>query len=112
LAATNQGRAFRIEAAFARFYRDNTMQSDFDILRRDMHHGTAEVHAADHPDSLCRLDAVMMQAAIVSPSGALARHARVAVKQGICHHFANEGTLSRKSTSPRARHAPGGWKSN
>jgi hypothetical protein len=84
--------------AFARFYRDNTMQSDIDILRRDMHHGIAEVHAADHPDSLCRVDAVMMQAAIVSPSGALARHARVAVKQGICHHFANEGTLRWRKT--------------
>jgi hypothetical protein len=79
--------------SFAHFYRDNTMQADIDILRRDMHHGIAETHAADYPDSLRRVDAVMMQAASVYPSGALARHARVPVKQGICHHFANEGTL-------------------
>jgi hypothetical protein len=80
--------------AFQRFYRDNTMQADIDILHHDMRHGIAETHGADHPDSLSRVDAVMIQAAIVSPSGALARHARVAVKQGICHHFANEGTLT------------------
>jgi hypothetical protein len=84
--------------AFARFYRDNTMQADIDILRHDMRHGIAETHSTDHPDSLCRVDAVMMQAAVVSPSGALARHARVAVRQGICHHFANEGTLTWRKT--------------
>jgi hypothetical protein len=84
--------------AFARFYRDNTMQADIDILRHDMRHGIAETHAADYPDSLRRVDAVMIQAAVVSPSGALARHARVPVKQGICHHFANEGSLKWRKT--------------
>jgi hypothetical protein len=79
--------------AFARFYRDNTMQEEIDILRRDIFHGIAEMHRANHSDSLARVDAVMMQAANVHPSGALSRYARVAVKQGICHHFANEGKL-------------------
>jgi hypothetical protein len=84
--------------AFARFYRDNTMQGDIDILRHDMRHGIAEAHAADHADSLRRIDAVMIQAAAVSPSGALARHARVPVRQGICHHLANEGILRWRKT--------------
>ena len=84
--------------AFARFFRDNTMQGDIDILRHDMRHGIAEAHRADYLNSLRRVDAVMMQAAVVSPSGALARHARVAVKQGICHHFANEGALKWRKT--------------
>jgi hypothetical protein len=79
--------------AFARFYRDNTMQADIDILRRDISHGVAEVYAADYPDSLRRVDAVMTQASVVYPSGALAKHAHVPVRQGICHHFANEGLL-------------------
>jgi hypothetical protein len=84
--------------AFARFYRDNTMQADIDILRRDVRHGVAETHAADYPDSLRRVDAVMTQAALVSPSGALARHASVPVRQGVCHHFANEGILRWRKT--------------
>ena len=35
----------------------------------------------------------MTQASVVYPSGALAKHAHVPVRQGICHHFANEGLL-------------------
>jgi hypothetical protein len=65
--------------AFTRFYRDNTMQAEIDILRRDMRHGIAETHAADHADSLRRHDAVMTQASVVSPSGPLAKHAGVPV---------------------------------
>ena len=85
--------------AFTRFYRDNTMQADIDILHHDMRHGIAETHAGHHPQfAIPRQDTIMIQAAIVSPSGALARHARVAVKQGICHHFANEGTLTWRKT--------------
>lgn len=79
--------------AFARFYRDNTMQEEIEVLRRDVRHGIAEVHEANHDDSLARADAVMTQAGNVQVSGALSRHARVPVKQGICHHFANEGSL-------------------
>jgi hypothetical protein len=58
-----------------------------------MLHGVIDTHWADHRDSLARADAVMTQAANVHPSGALAKYARVPVKQGICHHFANEGQL-------------------
>lgn len=79
--------------SFTRFYRDNTMQVEIEILRRDLRHGIAEAFGAEYPDSLQRVDAVMSQAAVVHPSGALARHARVPVRQGICHHFANEGSL-------------------
>jgi hypothetical protein len=84
--------------AFTRFYRDNTMHAEIEILRRDIRHGTAETHAADHADSLRRHDAVMTQAAVVSPSGPLAKHAGVPVRQGICHHFANEGILRWRKT--------------
>lgn len=84
--------------AFSRFYRDNTMSEEIDLLRHDMLHGVVDTHRADHADSLTRVDAVMMQAANVHPSGGLAKYARVPVKQGICHHFANEGRLKwRKS---------------
>jgi hypothetical protein len=79
--------------AFSRFYRDNTMNEEIDTLRRDSLHGVVEVHRANHNDSLARVDAVMTQAANIRPSGALSRYARVPVKQGICHHFANEGQL-------------------
>lgn len=84
--------------AFARFYRDNTMGEEIDSLHDDMLHGVIEVHDANHEDSLARVNAVMMQAANVQPSGVLSRHARVPVKQGICHHFANAGKLKWRKT--------------
>jgi hypothetical protein len=79
--------------AFSRFYRDNTMSEEIDVLNNDMLHGVIDVQRGNHDDSLSRCDAVMAQAANVQPSGALSRYARVPVKQGICHHFANEGRL-------------------
>lgn len=79
--------------AFFRFYRDNTMHEDLEHLRKDMQHGVAETHRADYADSLERAYAVLKQAAVVNPSGKLAQHARVSVKQGTCHHFVNEGKL-------------------
>jgi len=79
--------------AFSRFYRDNTMSEEIDTLHNDMIHGVADVHRVTHADSLSHVDAVMAQAANVHPSGVLSRYARVPVKQGICHYFANEGRL-------------------
>lgn len=92
ISACNANGSFDADA-FSRFYRDNTMSEEIDVLTRDMHHGVIDTHRSDHPDSLARVDAVMTQAANVHPSGALAKYARVSVKQGMCHHFANEGRL-------------------
>jgi hypothetical protein len=84
--------------SFAHFYRDNTMEKDILTLRRDVRHGIDETHRGDHKDSLARADAVMTQAANLQPSGALAKHASVPVRQGFCHHFVNEGEIKwRKS---------------
>ncbi len=63
--------------AFSRFYRDNTMSEEIDVLSRDMLHGMIDTHRGNHPDLLARVDAVMTQAANVHPSGALAKYARV-----------------------------------
>jgi len=79
--------------AFSRFYRDNTMSEEIDTLNNDILHGIIDLHRGNHSDSLSRCDAVMAQAANVHPSGVLSRYARVPVKQGICHHFVNEGRL-------------------
>jgi len=79
--------------AFKRFYRDNTDQSTIDSFSNDVYHGVVDICNANHQDALSRVDAVMAQAANVKPSGPLAEYARVPVKQGICHHFANEDLL-------------------
>ena len=79
--------------AFKRFYRDNTDQLVISTFERDIFHGVVDTCNAKHPDALDRVNAVMAQAANLQPSGPLAKHARIPVKQGICHHFANEDHL-------------------
>lgn len=79
--------------AFKRFYRDNTDQETLDSFEKDIYHSVIDVCLGEHQDSLSRLQAVMIQAANTQLSGLLAQHARVPVKQGICHHFANEERL-------------------
>lgn len=82
--------------AFSRFYRDNTLAAEMDALQGEIYHGVIEKHREPHADRLARVNAVMSQAASIPPTGLLAKHARVPVRQGICHLFVNDGRLSWK----------------
>lgn len=82
--------------AFLRFYRDNTTVKDTEDLRKEILHGIYETHTAKHDDMLSRVNAVMSQAGVTQPAGPLAKYARTPVKQGICHHFINEGQMTWK----------------
>jgi hypothetical protein len=98
------GRHFRMQRErfydadfFKRYYRDNTAAEVLPTFEKDIEHGVFDVYSKSHRDGLDRIDAVMAQAASVQTSGPLAPHARVSVKQGVCHHFANEGRLKWKT---------------
>lgn len=80
-------------AAFKRFYRDNTEKEVLENFELDVYHGVADICDAGHRDKLACVDAVMSQAANIQISGPLGHHAKIAVKQGVCHHFANEDRL-------------------
>lgn len=80
--------------AFTRFYRDNTSIDDTKKLRDEVRHGVFETHVATYPDSLERVNAVMSKAGGLQTTGPLSKYARIQVKQGICHHFINDGELS------------------
>lgn len=79
--------------AFKRFYRDNTESEVLDSFEKDIYYGVIETFSAEHKDSLARIDAVMIQASVVQAAGPLAKYARVPIKQGVCHHLANQGDL-------------------
>jgi len=89
----NQRERFFEADAFKRFYRDNTVPEDLDAFEKDIYYGVIDTHDSEHASALSRLNAVMAQAAAVHPAGTLAKHARVPVKQGVCHHLANEDRL-------------------
>lgn len=88
-----QRERFYAADAFKRFYRDNTEPQVLESFEADIFHGVVDIHGSAHPDALTRVDAVMAQAATLQAVGPLAAHARVPVKQGVCHHFANEDRL-------------------
>jgi hypothetical protein len=79
--------------AFKRFYRDNTSEAVIRDFEADIHSGVRDVCESKHTDALECVNAVMTQAANIQTVGPLAMHTRTMVKQGICHHFANEGSL-------------------
>lgn len=82
--------------AFQKFYRDNTTTETIDGFRKDIEHGVIDRWQAPAIDLLSRIQAVMELAGTVIPAGPLAKYARVPVKQGICHHFVNEGQMTWK----------------
>jgi C-terminal domain 6 of the ABC-three component (ABC-3C) systems len=87
----NQRTRFFEAAEFDRYYRDSTPADYLVTFKEELYHGVADIFADNHKDGLERVTKVLAQAASVLPSGVLGRHARVQVKQGTCHHFANEG---------------------
>lgn len=90
---TRQRERFHDAEAFKRFYRDNTEEEVLTAFEDDIYHSVADICDAGHQDKLECVEAVMAQAAKTVVSGLLTQHARVPVRQGVCHHFANENRL-------------------
>lgn len=82
--------------AFQKFYRDNTSSEVIARFRRDVHFGVVDKWNAAAADILARIEAVMDRAGAVTPAGPLAKYAHVPVKQGMCHHFVNDGEMTWK----------------
>lgn len=82
--------------AFQKFYRDNTSANVISSFRKDIKFGVAERWKASTADTLARVESVMDRAGTITPAGPLAKYAHVPVKQGMCHHFVNDGELSWK----------------
>ncbi len=55
---------------------------------------TYKAHEDNYDDALGRHDAVMTEAGKLVLSAPLGQHARVTVKQGYCHHLANDGKMT------------------
>ncbi|GGD87813.1 hypothetical protein GCM10011390_03180 [Aureimonas endophytica] len=92
----DQRQRFFHAVEFKRYYRESTFPEVMSAFTEDVYHGVVDTHREAYPDALGRMTAVMKEAKSVAPAGALARYARVPVKQGVCHHFINEGRLSWK----------------
>jgi len=79
-------------ASFSRFHRDNTAPGALETFRDDVFLSVIEVYEEGHVSPLHRVNAVMKHAG-QTPLSLLGRPTRVPVRQGLCHHLANEGRL-------------------
>jgi chaperone required for assembly of F1-ATPase len=79
-------------ASFSRFHRDNTAPGALETFQNDIYYGVIEVYGEIHPSRLHRVDAVMKHAGQTQVA-LLGRLTRIPVRQGMCHHLANEGHL-------------------
>jgi hypothetical protein len=79
-------------AYFNRFHRDYTAPGALETFQNDVYHGVIEVYRETHPTRLHRVDAVMKHSGQTQVS-LLGRLTRIPVRQGMCHHLANEGRL-------------------
>jgi hypothetical protein len=79
-------------ASFSRFHRDNTAPGALKTFQHDVYHAVIEVYSETHSSRLHRVDAVMKHAGQTQVS-LLGRLSRIPVRQGMCHHLANEGRL-------------------
>jgi hypothetical protein len=99
LADPDQGEHLRLQrtrffeaAAFTRFHRDNTTPGAVETFRDDVYHGVVEVYSGSHVSRFERVQAVMQHAGVLQVA-LLGRASRIPVRQGMCHHLANERRL-------------------
>jgi hypothetical protein len=78
--------------AFLLFHRDSVAPDALAAFKEEVYHGAIDVHRDWHDDNLARVNAVMRHASTMTPAlnGKLSR---VTVRQGMCHHLANEGRM-------------------
>ena len=81
--------------ALRNFARDRTPLGTFDSLKEDVFHGVMDPCEGAHSSGISRLRTTLTTAGAVDVSGnALVTVTRVADKQGVCHHLANEDRLT------------------
>jgi len=89
-----QRERFYSAEAFKAFYRDNTVEGVLDAFEREVFKGIKPSLFLPYNNSFERMCSVLSDAGKIQPSGKLALHGKVDVKQGYCHHFANQERLN------------------
>ncbi len=79
---------------FKCFYRDNTVTEVLKSFEKEIISGVISTSLMKYSNAFECMCKVMEQAAIITPSGKLSPHAKIDVKQGYCHHFANIDKLN------------------
>ncbi|MBG0802875.1 restriction endonuclease [Methylocystis sp. H4A] len=78
--------------AFLRFHRDSVAPEYLTAFKDEVYYGAIDVHRDRHDNMLARVNAVMKHASTMT-AALNGKLARVTVRQGMCHHLANEGKM-------------------
>ncbi|MBE3859754.1 hypothetical protein HJ170_07815 [Vibrio parahaemolyticus] len=90
----DQRERFYSAEAFRAFYRDNTVPGVLENFEKEVLKGVKPMFRMKYSDSFERMCSVLVEAGKLQPSGKLAIHGKIDVKQGYCHQFVNENLLS------------------
>ncbi|OBU29796.1 ABC-three component system protein [Photobacterium phosphoreum] len=90
----DQRERFYSTEAFRAFYRDNTVEGVLEDFETEIFQGIKPILRLKYSDSFEKMCTVLGEAGKLQPSGKLAIHGKIGVKQGYCHHFANENRLN------------------
>ena len=78
--------------AFERFHCENTYEEAIVSFKDDLYHAVVDVYGRPTANRLQRVGDVMAHASVVGVA-LIGKFVRVPVRQGYCHHFANEESL-------------------
>ncbi|WP_131800308.1 ABC-three component system protein [Enterovibrio norvegicus] len=90
---TEQRERFFSAEAFRIFYRDNTVGEILEKFEGEILKGIKPALRLRYNDPFQRMCSVLSDAGKLQPSGKLAIHGGIGVKQGYCHHFVNEKVI-------------------
>ncbi|MCG9771575.1 hypothetical protein L1D59_23580 [Pseudoalteromonas piscicida] len=93
-----QRERFYSAEAFRAFYRDNTVNDVLLQFENEVFKGIRPMFRIRSDDAFERMCNVLVEAGKLQPSGKLAIHGKIDVKQGYCHHFVNEKRLKWRFT--------------
>lgn len=90
----DQRELFYEAESFQRDYIEKSPSGAVEEIRGQVLSGVKPIeNSKNHKDSLDRLDAVIAHAGTLNVTGLLSSKARIQVRQGFCHHLANENLL-------------------
>lgn len=90
---TEQRERFYSAEAFRAFYRDNTVGEVLGKFEDEILKGIKPSLRLKYEDPFQRMCNVLSEAGKLQPSGKLALHGKIGVKQGYCHQFVNDKVI-------------------
>lgn len=78
---------------FKRFYRESLYGGQIEELEDDIYDGIFEVLYDEHKNSFSKMNKTLIKSTSIENHGLLSKYLNSKIKQGICHHLANDDKI-------------------